>query len=66
MPQILFYFSGVHIRRVNAAALMSLMKHGRPYSWWREDLITRQMIQQQPDSRGKGIKPGIVPSVVTE
>lgn len=66
LQQILFYFTGVHIRHANAAALMSLMKHGRPYSWWCEYLITRQMIQQQLDSRGKEIKLWIVPSVITE
>lgn len=51
LQRFLFYFIGVQIRRAHAAALMSLMKLGRLYSWWHEHLITRQTLQQQQDCR---------------
>lgn len=66
LQHFLFYFTGAHIRHTNAARLMSLVKHDRPYSWWHQDLITRQMIQRQQDSQEKEIKQWIVPSSVSK
>lgn len=60
LQQFLFYCAGAQIRHTNAAALMSLTKHGRPYSWQRWDLITRQTLKKAtslPGNRKETINP---------